>query len=359
MKVNQAIIMKLANERNTRSFLTHLPSALTTGGSEAYRAIMYRTAQLGHSVTATAAAAASSVSASAASAASSLSAGGLSMEDIMRGERSNQRTPNDSADRTTSRDSTEDFLTLITATRDDDEKENGRLKQGDIDLTHSSDKAVSSDKASTADETRFVGAHKVVPSLDGYFDCSSAMPFDPHQHGDDDQQVPFMGGVMPGHHHLVPQQVEHAVNHNQHHHHAAGGAAPFNQFADDEDDREYLEHFGQPRVFFDPLTQDWTAWWTCCGKGEVLVEAAPSAASIAASQAAARTAVIAKQKEEEKRRNDPPITIATTKSTSSLLNSSYFQKVAKKIGAQQEPIFLSLKNMYRSVKKISLDDEDA
>jgi hypothetical protein len=209
---------------------------------------------------------------------------------------------------------------------------------------------------SKAEETHFTGAHKVVPSLDGYFDCSSALPFDPQQHGDNDQQGQFMGGVMPGQHH-APQQVEHAVNHNHHHHPVAGGGAPFNQFADDEDDREYLEHFGQPRVFFDPLTQDWTVWWTCCGKGEVLVEAVPSAASIAASEAAAiRAAVVVKQKEEEKKQSDLPVTTATTKSTSSLLNSSYFQKVAKKIGAQQEPIFLSLKNMYRRVKEISLGD---
>ena len=26
-----------------------------------------------------------------------------------------------------------------------------------------------------------------------------------------------------------------------------------------------VSHLGQPRVFYDPLIQEWTAWWTCCG----------------------------------------------------------------------------------------------
>lgn len=33
------------------------------------------------------------------------------------------------------------------------------------------------------------------------------------------------------------------------------------------------DHMGQPKAFFDPFTEEWTAWWTCCGQGHVLVEA--------------------------------------------------------------------------------------
>lgn len=33
------------------------------------------------------------------------------------------------------------------------------------------------------------------------------------------------------------------------------------------------DHTGQPKAFFDPFTEEWTAWWSCCGQGHVLVEA--------------------------------------------------------------------------------------
>lgn len=33
------------------------------------------------------------------------------------------------------------------------------------------------------------------------------------------------------------------------------------------------DHIGQPKAFFDPFTEEWTAWWSCCGQGQVLVEA--------------------------------------------------------------------------------------
>jgi cytochrome b involved in lipid metabolism len=33
------------------------------------------------------------------------------------------------------------------------------------------------------------------------------------------------------------------------------------------------DHMGQPKAFFDPFTAEWTAWWSCCGQGQVLVEA--------------------------------------------------------------------------------------
>jgi hypothetical protein len=37
----------------------------------------------------------------------------------------------------------------------------------------------------------------------------------------------------------------------------------------------YLEclnetHVGHPRAFFDPLSREWTIWWSCCGKGNIL-----------------------------------------------------------------------------------------
>jgi len=33
------------------------------------------------------------------------------------------------------------------------------------------------------------------------------------------------------------------------------------------------DHLGQPKAFFDPFTEEWTVWWSCCGQGQVLVEA--------------------------------------------------------------------------------------
>eukprot|EP00428_Durinskia_dybowskii_P062129 CAMPEP_0170386388 /NCGR_PEP_ID=MMETSP0117_2-20130122/17008_1 /TAXON_ID=400756 /ORGANISM="Durinskia baltica, Strain CSIRO CS-38" /LENGTH=472 /DNA_ID=CAMNT_0010642207 /DNA_START=298 /DNA_END=1716 /DNA_ORIENTATION=+ len=33
------------------------------------------------------------------------------------------------------------------------------------------------------------------------------------------------------------------------------------------------DHMGQPKAYFDPFTEEWTAWWSCCGQGQVLVEA--------------------------------------------------------------------------------------
>ena len=33
------------------------------------------------------------------------------------------------------------------------------------------------------------------------------------------------------------------------------------------------DHMGQPKAFFDPFTEEWTAWWSCCGYGHVLIEA--------------------------------------------------------------------------------------
>lgn len=39
------------------------------------------------------------------------------------------------------------------------------------------------------------------------------------------------------------------------------------------------DHIGQPKAFFDPFTEEWTAWWSCCGQGQVLVEAAPAPAA--------------------------------------------------------------------------------
>ena len=29
-------------------------------------------------------------------------------------------------------------------------------------------------------------------------------------------------------------------------------------------------HCGQPRLFYDPLSQEWTVWWSCCALGEVI-----------------------------------------------------------------------------------------
>jgi hypothetical protein len=33
------------------------------------------------------------------------------------------------------------------------------------------------------------------------------------------------------------------------------------------------DHMGHPKAFFDPFTEEWTVWWSCCGQGQVLVEA--------------------------------------------------------------------------------------
>lgn len=34
----------------------------------------------------------------------------------------------------------------------------------------------------------------------------------------------------------------------------------------------FVEHVGQARAFFDPLSREWIVWWTCCGKSQVLEE---------------------------------------------------------------------------------------
>ena len=36
---------------------------------------------------------------------------------------------------------------------------------------------------------------------------------------------------------------------------------------------EPQDHLGQPKAFFDPFTEEWTVWWSCCGQGQVLIEA--------------------------------------------------------------------------------------
>jgi hypothetical protein len=34
------------------------------------------------------------------------------------------------------------------------------------------------------------------------------------------------------------------------------------------------DHVGHPKAFFDPFTEEWTAWWSCCGQGQILIESA-------------------------------------------------------------------------------------
>lgn len=185
MRVNQQIIRNLAEEQNSKSFMEHLPAlpvSFSSGGSEAYQALLYQTAQLTDKIS-SATAAASVV---------------LLSDDLM------------------------------SAADHEDEQEEEKIitvVEGSSVSGSSAPPTATADSATSNSHAHFTNPHRVVPSLGGYFDCAShraqQLHADPNLHAD----------------------------------------------------KEYLEHFGGCNVCLDPLTQDWTVWWTCCGLGETLVEA--------------------------------------------------------------------------------------